>query len=158
MMTAWQKVMKNVELSAKNGSAGGRTVTLLRDAGYTDEEIYSKLGNGSAKEVTIDANYLEKLFKEQEKRCYWLGTLIEESDVFVPDHPLAPSVDRLNNDLGYVSGNVVITTRFANTGRRSVDDLVFINSCIPRIKKDIKFARTEMKHYNIKDTSGRLNV
>ena len=75
--------MQNVKLSAKNGAAGGRTVTLLKNVGYTTEEIYSKLGNGSEKDVKIDENYLMKLFNEQLERCYWLGTKINASDVFI---------------------------------------------------------------------------
>ena len=153
---AWLRVMWNVKVSAKNGAAGGRTVTLLKNAGYTTEEIYSKLGNGSEKDVKIDENYLMKLFNEQLERCYWLGTKINASDVFIPHHPLAPSVDRLNNDDGYVPGNVVITTRFANRGRCNVEDTFFLDVCLPRIKNDIEFARTEMNHYNIENTRTTL--
>ena len=159
MRSAWKRVMNNVKLSAKNGSAGGRTFYAIRRANpeYTDEEIYSQLGKTfEPKEVTIDEDYLDKLFYKQSKRCYWLGTLIELSDVFVKEHPLAPSVDRLNNDLGYVPGNVVIATRFANLGKRSADERFLLSHIIPRIQEDIKFARTEMTHTNINDTSGKL--
>ena len=156
MRSAWKRVMNNVKLSAKLGSAGGRTFYTLKKSGYTDEKIQSILGKGSKKEVTIDEDYLDKLFYKQSKRCYWLGTLIELSDVFVKEHPLAPSVDRLNNDLGYVPGNVVIATRFANLGKRSADERFLLSHIIPRIQEDIKFARTEMTHTNINDTSGKL--
>ena len=155
-MKAWKRVMENVKLSAKNGAAGGRTVTLLKNAGYTKEQIYSKLGNGSAKNVKIDENYLMKLFNEQLERCYWLGTKINVSDVLIPHHPLAPSIDRLNNDVGYVPGNVVITTRFANRGRCNVEDTFFLDMCLPRIKNDIEFIRSEMNHYNINDSRTTL--
>ena len=157
-MKVWKRVMENVKLSAKNGAAGGRTVTLLKNAGYTTEEIYSKLGNGSEKDIKIDENYLIKLFNEQLERCYWLGTKINVSDVFIPHHPLAPSVDRLNNDEGYVPENVVITTRFANRGRCNVEASFFIDMCLPRIKNDIEFVRTEMNHYNIKDSRTTLKT
>jgi hypothetical protein len=159
MRNAWNKVMQNVSMSAQNGSAGGRTFYAIKRANpeYTDEEIYSQLGKTfRPKEVTIDEDYLDKLFHGQSKRCYWLGTLIELSDVFVKDHPLAPSVDRLNNDMGYVPGNVVIASRFANTGRRCVDDIFFLSHIIPRISEDMKFARKEMEHININDISGKL--
>ena len=155
-MKAWKRVMENVKLSAKNGAAGGRTVTLLKNAGYTTEEIYSKLGNGSEKDVKIDENYLMKLFNEQLERCYWLGTKINASDVFIPHHPLAPSVDRLNNDDGYVPGNVVITTRFANRGRCNVEDTFFLDMCLPRIKNDMEFVRKDLESYNINNSSKTL--
>ena len=97
-----------------------------------------------------------KLFKEQLERCYWLGTKINVSDVLIPHHPLAPSIDRLNNDVGYVPGNVVITTRFANRGRCNVEDTFFLDMCLPRIKNDIEFIRSEMNHYNINDSRTTL--
>ena len=155
-MKAWKRVMENVKLSAKNGAAGGRTVTLLKDAGYTTEEIYSKLGNGSEKDIKIDKDYLRKLFYEQDERCYWLGTKINISDVFISHHPLAPSVDRLNNDDGYVPGNVVITTRFANRGRCNVEDTFFLDMCLPRIKNDMEFVRKDLESYNINNSSKTL--
>ena len=39
------------------------------------------------------------------------------NEVFVPYSPKAPSVDRIEDELGYVRGNFVITTRFVNLGR-----------------------------------------
>ena len=156
MKNAWSRVMWNVKVSAKNGAAGGRTVTLLKDAGYTTEEIYSKLGNGSEKDIKIDKDYLRKLFYEQDERCYWLGTKINISDVFISHHPLAPSVDRLNNDDGYVPGNVVITTRFANRGRCNVEDTFFLDMCLPRIKNDMEFVRKDLESYNINNSSKTL--
>ena len=157
-MKAWKRVMENVKLSAKYGAAGGRTKTLLQEAGFTEEEIFEKISNNYSgnKIITIDVNYLMKLFNEQLERCYWLGTKINVSDVFIPHHPLAPSVDRLNNDADYVPGNVVITTRFANRGRCNVEDTFFIDMCLPRIKNDIEFVRTEMNHYNINDSRTTL--
>ena len=157
-MKAWKRVMENVKLSAKYGAAGGRTKTLLQEAGFTEEEIFEKISNNYSgnKIITIDVNYLMKLFNEQSERCYWLGTKINVSDVLIPHHPLAPSIDRLNNDVGYVPGNVVITTRFANRGRCNVEDTFFLDMCLPRIKNDIEFIRSEMNHYNINDSRTTL--
>ena len=157
-MKAWKRVMENVKLSAKYGAAGGRTKTLLQEAGFTEEEIFEKISNNYSgnKIITIDVNYLMKLFNEQLERCYWLGTKINVSDVLIPHHPLAPSIDRLNNDVGYVPGNVVITTRFANRGRCNVEDTFFLDMCLPRIKNDIEFIRSEMNHYNINDSRTTL--
>ncbi len=148
---AWLRVMQNVKLSAKYGAAGGRTVTLLQEAGLTEKEISEKISNNYSgnKTIEIDEDYLRKLFYEQDERCYWLGTKINESDVFIPHHPLAPSVDRLDNDFGYIPKNVVITTRFANRGRCTVEDTFFLDMCLPRIKNDIEFARTEINQYDI---------
>ncbi len=147
-MSPWKQVMNNVKLSAKNGAAGGRTVTLLMNAGYTKEEAYTRL-NGCQKEIKIDEEYLRKLFSEQDERCYWLGTKINLEDIFIPHHPLAPSVDRLDNEFGYVPDNVVIATRFANRGRCNVKDDFFLDICLPRIKNDIE--------YNMKRSDTSIN-
>jgi hypothetical protein len=131
MKNPWKKVMLNVKLSSRNGAAGGRTVTLLEKAGYSKSEIYDKI---KGHVVEIDYTYLENLFKKQDGKCHWLKTIINPMDVFISHHPLAPSVDRLDNNKGYVPGNVVITTRFANCGRRNTDDEFFSEHCLPRLK------------------------
>tara|TARA_Y100000004_G_C8641095_1_gene297081 strand:- start:41 stop:451 length:411 start_codon:yes stop_codon:yes gene_type:complete len=131
MRNPWKKVMTNVKLSSRNGAAGGRTVTLLEKAGYTKSEIYDKI---KGHVVEIDDVYLEDLFNKQNGKCYWLDTIINPMDAFTPHHPLAPSVDRLDNEKGYVKDNVVITTRFANCGRRNAEDKFFREHCLPRIK------------------------
>ena len=135
MKNPWKRVMGNVNLSSRNGAAGGRTVTLLAQGGYSKEEIYEKIQGHN---VTIDYKYLERLFKRQGSKCHWFKTTINPMDVFVAHHPLAPSVDRLDNAKGYIRGNVVITTRFANCGRRNADAKFFSEQCLPRLKEGLK--------------------
>ena len=127
--------MANVKLSSRNGAAGGRTVTLLEKAGYSKDEIYDKI---KGHDIGIDYSYLENLFNKQGGKCYWLNTVINPMDVFTSHHPLAPSIDRLDNNKGYVPGNVVITTRFANCGRRNTKDKFFSEHCLPRLKDGLK--------------------
>tara|TARA_Y100000361_G_C10872064_1_gene194697 strand:+ start:102 stop:512 length:411 start_codon:yes stop_codon:yes gene_type:complete len=134
MRNPWKKVMQNVKLSSRNGAAGGRTVTLLEKAGYTKSQIYGKIKGHI---VEIDDVYLEDIFNKQNGKCYWLDTIINPMDVFTANHPLAPSVDRLDNKKGYIKDNVVITTRFANCGRRNTEDKFFSEHCLPRIKEGL---------------------
>ena len=47
--------------------------------------------------------------------CYWLKIPI---DFTMQDKLRKPSLDRLDNSIGYEINNVVLTTVFANTGRR----------------------------------------
>ena len=47
--------------------------------------------------------------------CYWLNIPI---DFTMEDRLRKPSLDRLDNSIGYRVDNVVLTTVFANTGRR----------------------------------------
>jgi hypothetical protein len=43
-------------------------------------------------------------------------------DVDIKNSPFAPSVERVDSSLGYVKGNVVLASRFANRGRGAYDD------------------------------------
>jgi hypothetical protein len=135
MKNAWKKVMQNVRLSAAYGSAGGRHIQDLKKGGFTQEEIDEIVDTryGGNKEINIDHIYLESLFHKQNGRCAYLKTIIEPMDVFIPHHPLAPSVDRINNGLDYTKGNVVIATRFANRGKESAGDNWFKEHCLPRL-------------------------
>jgi hypothetical protein len=135
MPNAWKKVMSNVMLSARYGAAGARTTTILKQAGLTQDEVMERITNNYSgnKKVNIDHVYLEQLFQEQNGRCYYLNTIIDPQNVFVSNHPLAPSVDRLDNNYGYVKGNVVIATRFANRGKECADYTWFIEECVPEI-------------------------
>ena len=63
----------------------------------------------------INGTFLESLKKEQNGMCYWLNIPI---DFTIKDKLRKPSLDRLDNSKGYEIGNVVLTTVFANTGRR----------------------------------------
>jgi hypothetical protein len=48
--------------------------------------------------------------------CYWLKIPI---DFTMKDKLRKPSLDRLDNSIGYRVDNIVLTTVFANTGRNS---------------------------------------
>jgi hypothetical protein len=67
----------------------------------------------------IDGAYLLDLFEQQKGLCYWLGIPMVPSAV--NRDPRRPSVDRIDNAKGYVRGNVVLTTMFANMGRSVLD-------------------------------------
>jgi hypothetical protein len=55
------------------------------------------------------------LKEKQNGMCYWLNIPI---DFTMKDRLRKPSLDRLDNSIGYRKDNVVLTTVFANTGRR----------------------------------------
>lgn len=63
----------------------------------------------------INGNFLENLREKQNGMCYWLNIPI---DFTMEDRLRKPSLDRLDNNIGYRIDNVVLTTVFANTGRR----------------------------------------
>ena len=76
-------------------------------------------GNGysniKVRDKSINLKYLETLKINQNGLCHWLKIPIDFS---MNDKLRKPSLDRLDNSLGYVPGNVVLTTLFANLGRR----------------------------------------
>jgi hypothetical protein len=85
----------------------------------------SSASRSRIKEVLITKEDLEKQFIKQDGRCYWLGIPININHVFTTHNPLAPSVDRLDNDRDYEKDNIVICTQFANMGRGKCDKKTF---------------------------------
>lgn len=65
---------------------------------------------------SIGGDDLKLLWREQGGICFWTG---KQLDFFVggAKHMFRPSVDRLEPSLGYVPGNIVWTTNFANRAR-----------------------------------------
>lgn len=66
-------------------------------------------------EFNIDVDYINELYKKQNGKCYWFGVDLIPSEI--KKHPQQPSLDRLDNKIGYVKGNVVLTCYSANIGR-----------------------------------------
>ena len=85
----------------------------------------SSASRSRIKKVSITKEDLEKQFSKQNEKCYWLGTPIDINHVFTTHNPLAPSVDRLDNDRDYEKDNIVICTQFANMGRGKCDKETF---------------------------------
>ena len=66
-------------------------------------------------ESKINQDFLEDLKNKQNGMCFWLNIPI---DFTLKDKLRKPSLDRLDNSIGYQKDNIVLTTVFANTGRR----------------------------------------
>ncbi len=79
------------------------------------------------REFDIDVDYILELYEKQNQKCYWFGIKLEPSTV--SKYPAKPSIDRLDNNKGYVKGNVVISCMAANYGRNSCDAEVFESFC-----------------------------
>jgi len=98
----WLKLLKKVELCGSSQASRSRI-----------------------KKVTITKEDLRKQFLKQGGCCYWFGVPINIDDVYTSNNPLAPSVDRLDNDRDYHKNNIVICTILANMGRGKCDPKTF---------------------------------
>ena len=127
----WMRLYGNIKTSATNGSTGGQTSKILKDAGFTRKqvlEIYSKKGHYLDPNLTwLD---LRKIFWEvQDGRCYWTGIKMNPNWIFTakkePYHhqpALALSADRKHNGKekkhGYIFHNIAICCRGLNHMRQ----------------------------------------
>ncbi len=81
---------------------------------------------------TITPKWIKDKFNKQNKRCYWLG--IEMIPSIHPNHPQQPSIDRMDNSVGYTKENTVLTCLFANLGRKDNPKEIMLDF-ISKIKK-----------------------
>jgi len=71
--------------------------------------------------------YLAKLWFEQKGRCALTGIMLEyESGDVQSKNPYRTSVDRIDNNLGYIQGNVRLLTHWANNAKSTWPDETFI--------------------------------
>ena len=110
----WLKLLKKVELCGSSRASRSRV-----------------------KKVTITKEDLKEQFLKQGNRCYWFGIPINIADVYTSNNPLAPSVDRLDNDRDYHKNNIVICTILANMGRGKCGEKTF-KKIVQKIKNSLR--------------------
>lgn len=86
------------------------------------------------REFDIDIEHINYLFEKQKGKCYWFGVELIPSSL--KKHPQQPSLDRLDNKLGYIKGNVVLSCYSANIGRNENEQNVWVEF-IKHIKPNI---------------------
>jgi len=106
MKDPWKKLLSNVK-----STAAVRPLRRTVNKNGTAKIPYPPMS------VEITAEDLRTLFEHQEGRCAILGTVLNPQDLFIKRHPLAPSVDRIDNDQNYNIDNIQICSRFANFGK-----------------------------------------
>jgi len=135
MNDPWRKLWSNTNMSATSGAAGMRTDKNPKRSGQL------RKGNQSTKrhEVSITLDDLKSLWEKQNGLCFWLGIKMSLDDLFIAHSPFAPSVDRLDNERGYHSDNIVLTSRFANKGRGAYDSEDFEQRLSTLLKERTKW-------------------
>jgi hypothetical protein len=77
--------------------------------------------------ITVTPEDIKEIWERQGGKCYWFGVdldldlLYNDHIDWMPKHPLAPSIDKIDIHGDYSKDNIVITTRFANFGRNVCD-------------------------------------
>lgn len=77
--------------------------------------------------IYVTPQDLEEIWNKQNGKCYWFGVnldldlLYKSHTDWMPKHPLAPSIDKIDVNGDYTKDNIVICTRFANFGRNVCD-------------------------------------
>jgi|TARA_R110000824_G_scaffold211640_1_gene397551 hypothetical protein len=90
----------------------------------------------SIKKVSVTVEDLKDIFEEQRGCCHWLGIPLDPNNNYIANHPLAVSIDRIDNSEGYHKYNIVLCCRFANLGRGPFNNEDF-RDVIEFIKDDI---------------------
>lgn len=94
---------------------------------WADNLIYGSKSSAKARnlEHSITAEHLKYLWHIQEGKCYWLGIKLGDSSTLSNRHPSKPSLDRIDPSKGYIKGNVVLSSSFANMGRSECTESEF---------------------------------
>ena len=138
----FKKMMANVKLSSQN--PGSTRVITSANKDYVNSlqrELKVNKNGGTYREhkqhfVDITWEDLETQFNKQNGKCYWFGIDIDLNEIFIPYSIQAPSVDRINDSVGYTKDNIVITTRFVNLGRGNYSKEKF-TEFIKKLKKTL---------------------
>jgi hypothetical protein len=119
---------ESAELSQENGSGRGK---------LTDLDVAKKMINlkqsADARNIKFDLSFttLKKLMEQ--KKCFYTGRTLD------PRGDYALSIDRIDNKLGYLEGNVVSCTVEINRKKTDItlDEIEMIYKAIKKAKKGI---------------------
>lgn len=116
-----ENIKKNALYKDENGEYTKINSSVNRKGLFEKRTEKSKLYNPP--KLCLTEEDLVKIWNSQNGKCHYfdieldMDLLYSNSPNYIPSHPLAPSVDRIDNSKDYTIDNVVICTRFANLGR-----------------------------------------
>jgi hypothetical protein len=124
---ALERLFENIRQNAK-GSKSGVTRTALNKTNLSKESINEKMGVKKKDSKSVLIQHLQELWVNQKGRCFYTGIKMNESYLFTGDQNIeAISVERINNNEGYVVGNLRLVIRGINKMRGSSDESQFID-------------------------------
>lgn len=89
----------------------------------------------------LTLKYLAELWFEQNGRCALTNILLDyEKGNLASKNPFRTSVDRIDNNRGYVKGNVRLLTHWANNAKSTWDDDTFKEFVVHANKKVVEHA------------------
>jgi len=109
-----KKLLRKAKDNARLGNGGGKLVTSLRKQGLSEDEIGIRVGR---KTCTITLEDVLNQWELQDGRCGDSNVVIDASLLFSKRNPWAPSIDRVDNKIGYEPGNIRIVLSLWNTAR-----------------------------------------
>ena len=96
---------------------------------YSGFRWYIKVLNMRGKEVDVDLQYLKELWESQKGRCAFSGQELELRTHSNKQKASSASLDRINNDKGYIQGNVRFVSVIFNYARNTFSDQDVLNFC-----------------------------
>jgi hypothetical protein len=109
-----EKLFRNSYGNAQTGTGGGKLYSSYRKRGLSIEETKKKC---NAKTFTITRDYIQEIWCNQKGKCDDSNVIMDTKYLWINQHSLAPSIDRIDNNEGYIVGNIRIVLRGFNKFR-----------------------------------------
>ena len=113
-----ERYIKKVSQNADNDIGPWLSMTILKDS--------AKRAKNNRWDFDLDRDYLIKLWHQQKGLCAVSGIKMQtKSGTRENKNPYRASLDRINNNKGYVKGNVRFTTHWVNNAKSTWPEKVF---------------------------------
>jgi hypothetical protein len=99
---------------------------------------------GFIEDFNISEEYLKELYELQNGKCFWSSINMDFNTVGL-NKLNTISVDRINTKIGYIIGNVILTTKFMNLGRCDSNYIDFIQFLNDHTTFDVSGAETKIE-------------
>ena len=126
----FKKLLANVKMNGLSMDASGQFTIINSSTNRKRMESTGSFTGSSPNskpwipsKIYITEQDLIEIWNKQDQLCYWFkipldfNLLFSNYPGYFPKHPLAPSVDRIDDNKDYTKDNIVICCRFANFGR-----------------------------------------